>query len=25
MESFENQIENWVGEYENDLPPTTDS
>ena len=25
MELFENQIESWVEEYENDLPPTTDS
>ncbi len=25
MELFENQIESWVGKYENDLPPTTDS
>jgi hypothetical protein len=25
MESFENQIESWLEEYENDLPPTTDS
>ena len=25
MEWFENQIERWVGEYENDLPPTSDS
>jgi len=25
MELFENQIESWVGKYENSLPPTTDS
>jgi len=25
MELFENQIENWVKEYENDPPPTTNS
>lgn len=25
MELFENQIENWVEEYENDPPPTTNS
>ena len=24
MERFENQIENWVEEYENDLPPGSD-
>jgi hypothetical protein len=25
MELFENQIESWLENYENDLPPTTDS
>jgi hypothetical protein len=25
MELFENQIESWLEEYKNDLPPTTDS